>query len=192
MTYPPLPDLSAFDFDYVPTHELVEDNFIEDEESEDRVCIVASIFLAYSMLGDTLSVCVKNEDKNCTYYFANETAQLTDDELVDKKEELGHLMSFGEFLRYLEDYKSTNSVIEASVGVYMYECLDDLMMWPVDDISEVEVESEIYPQLEEFYVVLKKYLLDWLRELEALPSLEEFINCIRHLVDSLPKDIKLK
>ncbi|MFN9777633.1 MAG: hypothetical protein ACK54V_07275, partial [Candidatus Kapaibacterium sp.] len=76
--------------------------------------------------------------------------------------------------------------------LYMYECLYDLMMWPVDDISEVEVESEIYPQLEEFYVVLKKYLLDWLRELEALPSLEEFINCIRHLVDSLPKDIKLK
>ncbi len=181
MNYPPLPDLSVFDFDYRPTIECIEEHSERCEGTENRIYVIATISISYSTLGGSLSICMKIGKRRSKYYIVDDQSDPADEKCASKEKTSTQPMSFGEFIKYLEEV-----VYNDNVGVMIYQSLEESNERPITYTDDVELGSDIYPELKPFYEVMIKYLVDWVNGLDELPDQEGFLECVEHFVGALP------
>lgn len=187
MNYPPLPDLSVFDFDYRPTIECIEEQEDPHDGSPDKAFAVAGISLNHTVHGDYIPIYMKVKGKKVAYYFSGDESTPDDEYMASKMSVYEHQLSFGQFVRYLEKYELSDWINEASVGWYMYDAFEASVGRPVTQIKAVEIDSGVYPQLEQFYDTMTRYIVDWMNDLTEFPSLDEFLKCIEFFLDGVPR-----
>jgi hypothetical protein len=49
----------------------------------------------------------------------------------------------------------------------------------------VEVYSDIYPQLADFYGLMTKYLIDWVNERNEVPELEDLFEAVDYFLEQV-------
>lgn len=186
MNYPSLPDLSVFDFHYRPTIECILEQEGPHDGSPDTAYAVAGIGLNHTVHGDYIPIYMKVKGKKVAYYFSGNESTPDDEEMASKVSVYERPISFGEFVRYLEEYELSDWINEASVGWYMYDAFEDRGCWPVTKIKAVEMDSDVYPQLEQFYDTMTRYLVGWMNDLTEFPTLDDFLKCIKFFLDGVP------
>jgi hypothetical protein len=192
MNYPPLPDLSRFDFKFRPKLEPVLKKDIDEEDPFSRYHEVAYYEMPATMFDDLLFVyCdVKKEmgPNRCTYFFANEYYEqneeddLPNGECIEQWEEEFSLI---ELIRYLETYDLADEYPTASLCQHLHDRLAEYESLPINKMPEMEIGSTMYPQLTEFYGVLFEYLRGWINQHDELPPVEEFLAVVDHFVDQI-------
>lgn len=143
--------------------------------------MVATISKSYSTFGGSLSVCMKIGKKRSHYYIVDDQSDPADESCASKEKTSAQPMSFGEFIKYLEEV-----VYNDNASMIIYQSLEEGNERPITYTDDVELGSDIYPRLKPFYQVMITYLVDWVNGLDALPDQEEFFQCVAHFVGALP------
>jgi hypothetical protein len=188
-TFPPLPDLSKFDFKYRPKLKPVFKKDIDEYDPFSRYHQVAYYDLPATTFGDILFVyCDVKKEKGpgrYTYFLANENYEQTDGPLGECMESWEEEFSMIELIRYLETYELTDMCPVVSLCQRLYDALAEYESLPISKLPDMEVGSTMYPQLKEFYDVLFDYLLSWVNQHKELPRVEEFLAVVDHFVDQI-------
>lgn len=184
---PPVPDLSKFDFSFRPTlNPIAADEQDEEEEDDEddvfsRYHEVASICPDLISIAGYSSVYCSVEGGRYTYFIASEENDQSDGPSGEKLQTVESPLSFGEMILYLEEQDP--SELQPSVGYFIHCAVDERPYLPVKSYTDVEVFSDIYPQLAEFYGVMTRYLIDWVNERDEVPELDVFLEAVDYFLE---------
>jgi hypothetical protein len=171
MSVAPTIDFSDIDFEFRPVILPVPTKELDEDDPFTAYHDVASYCLDYTMHGDCYSVFCHVEDDGFTYFIANEDYDQSDGPFGEKLVKVEQPFSMAELVEYLEAVEEGSP----SIGLHIYDSLDIYDKLPVQDWSDVEVGSELYPQLESFFATLSHYLIDWVNTHEHLPPQDAFL-----------------
>ncbi|MBU3679807.1 MAG: hypothetical protein FGM32_09415 [Candidatus Kapabacteria bacterium] len=188
-TYPPIPDLSKFDFKFRPVVKPKRKKDIDEEDPFSVYHEVAYYELPATMHDDLLRVyCHVEKKKDGTnsylYFIANEYYEQDDGPSGERMMSLSEPMTFDHLILILEMYDLNKYSRDKSLCDRLYDALEDETL-PIAEMPEMEIGSTMYPQLTEFYKVLFEYLRCWLNERSEMPELEEFLAVVDHFTDHI-------
>ena len=189
MEYPPLPDLSKFEFTFRSKLKPVFKKDIDEEDPFSRYHEVAYYEMPATMFDDLVYVyCDVKKEKGpsrCTYFLANEYYEQDDGPSGESMQQWEEEFSMIELIRYLETYDLADQFPTVSLCQHLYQCLEEYVTLPINKMPEMEIGSTMYPQLKEFYDVLFAYLHEWVNQHQELPPVEEFLAAVDHFVDQI-------
>jgi hypothetical protein len=188
-TYPPVPDLSRFDFTYRPELKPILKKDIDRDDPYSKYHEVAYYEMPATMFDDLMYVYCDVENKKgpnqYTYFLANEYYE------QDEEGPSGEQMECSDrpitmlyLIAYLEYYELQDEYPVASLCQHLYDALEYEAL-PITKMPEMEIGSEMYPQLSEFYGVLFEYLRCWLNERGEMPELQEFLEVVDYFIDQI-------
>jgi hypothetical protein len=199
--FPPVPDLSKYDFSFRPTlnpiaadEQDVEEEDDEDDDDDDddddedvfsRYHEVASICPDLVSIDGYSSVYCSVEGGRYTYFIASEEYDQSDGPSGEKLQTVENPLSFGEMILYLEEQYT--SQLQPSVGYFVHCAIDECPDLPVKSYTDVEVYSDIYPQLADFYGLMTKYLIDWVNERNEVPELEDLFEAVDYFLEQVTR-----
>jgi hypothetical protein len=91
-------------------------------------------------------------------------------------------MSMAEIIRLLETHEEG----APAFSMFIYSSLEEGGNVPISTGSDIEVFSEMYPQLGEFYSVLTTLIIDRVNERGEFPGGEELLELVGKVVDGQP------
>ena len=205
-TYPPVPDLSKFDFTYRPELKPIPRKDIDRDDPYSKYHEVAYYEMPATMFDDLMYVYCDVEKKKgpnqYTYFLANEYYEQDEGPSGEQMECSDRPITMLYLIAYLEYYELLDSTKEeedqdplewmmeqdeypvASLCQHLYDALEHETL-PIVKMPEMEIGSEMYPQLSEFYGVLFEYLRCWLNERGEMPELQEFLEVVDYFIDQI-------
>lgn len=180
-TLPPI-DFSDIDFEFRPVVESVPPDEVDEDDPFSRYTEVAGISLRHVMIGDYVSVYCDVTDGTYTYFIADENHDQSDGPSGDK-ESLPEDRPFTliELIDFLESYCEG----EPTVGLFIQDSLEPYSALPIENWSDVTVESDVYPQLGEFYNRLSKHLIAWVNDLGEIPDQQAIVTAVNEVVERI-------
>jgi hypothetical protein len=174
------PKFSNIDFSFRPVVSPIPPDVIDEDDPFTSHHDVAKICFS-TMLGDYMTVYCHHDGDHYTYFLGCEEYDQSDGPFGDHMVTVDKPMSMAEIIRLLETHEEG----APAISMFIYSSLEENGNVPINAGSDVEVFSEVYPQLGEFYSVLTTLIIDWVNERGEFPGEEELIEFVGKVVDSI-------
>jgi hypothetical protein len=174
-------DFSKFDFLYRPTLSPIPLDVIDEDDPFTSYHDVATICFS-TMLGDYMTVYCHHDGDHYTYFLGCEEYDQSDGPFGDHMVTVDRPMSMAEIIRLLETHEEG----APAISMFIYSSLEEGGNVPISTGSDIEVFSEMYPQLGEFYSVLTTLIIDRVNERGEFPGEEELLELVGKVVDGQP------
>jgi len=178
----PTIDFSDIDFEFRPVIAPVPPDEVDEDDPFSRYTEVAGINLGYAIYGDYMSVYCDVTDGTYTYFVADENHDQSDGPFGDKvSSPEDRPFTLLELIDFLESYWEG----EPTVGLYIHTSLEEYSTFPIENWSDVTVESSVYPQLGEFYNRLAKHLIAWVNNSQEIPDQQTVVEVVNEVVEGI-------
>jgi hypothetical protein len=178
----PTPDFAGIDFAFRPVIHPKPIEEIDEDDPMSKLQSAAYCWLSYSMHGDGIAVEVEVNDTGYRYIVCPDDMDLEEFPDGEVSEESTSPLSLGELLLLIETPLNDGDYWEHSpFSRYWYAALEDGGQ-PADAVRDVEVTSELYPDLPRFYEILGKHFVALCNEGGGPPDETEWMEMV---VDSI-------
>jgi hypothetical protein len=176
------PKFNNIDFSFRPVVNPIHPEAIDEDDPFTLYHDVATVYFGIASVGDYMTVYCHHDGDHYTYFLGCEEYDQSDGPFGDHMVTVDKPMSMAEIIRLLETHEEG----AAAISMFIYSSLEENGNVPVTTGSDIEVFSEVYPQLGEFYSILTTLIIDRVNERGEFPGEEELRGFVGEIVDGLP------
>jgi hypothetical protein len=174
------PNLSKYDYSFRPFLSPIPLDVIDEDDPFTSYHDVATICFS-TMLGDYMTVYCHEHEDTYTYFLASGDYDQSNGPFGDHMVTVDKPMSMAEMIRLLETLEEG----APAISMFIYSSLEENGNVSVTTGSNIEVFSEVCPQLGKFYSILTTLIVDWVNVHGEFPGEEELRGFVGEMVDGL-------